>query len=92
MSARGVGLGVAGLLLAAVAAAGGAHADPVCVDVEVTREQAAPIDPLGPPVCQDTPWRHLMDVEDGHQETGLPAGTPNGYVIKADVPFPEGPP
>ena len=69
----------------------GARADPVCVHVVVTREAAPAIDPTGQPVCQGTPFSHLMTVEKGHQETGLPTGTPNGVVVTVDLPFPEPP-
>lgn len=68
-----------------------ARADPACVHAVVTREGAAPIDPAGQPVCQATPFAHLMTVEKGHEATGLPTGTPNGYVVTVDLPFPEPP-
>lgn len=68
-----------------------ARGDPVCVDAEVTREQDSSIDPLGPPACQATPWQHMMTVEDGDRISGLEPGTPNGYVVKVDVPAPEPP-
>lgn len=83
--------GVAAIVGLALAQGGQTPAAAEClyVDFYVTRQDAAPIYPIGPGGCRaSTGWKQRVFVPGYETVTGVPSGTPNGYYLDLRVPVP----